>query len=73
LHVLSTAGASILTGGLVLTLIYLSVALVRGPLASNTRGIAEATSGKLPRAAQAHFVEPPELKNGRILPLARVE
>jgi cytochrome c oxidase subunit I len=35
LHVLSTGGASILTGGMLLTLVYLAVALARGPRATH--------------------------------------
>ena len=35
LHVLSTGGATILTFGLLLTLVYLAVALARGPRASD--------------------------------------
>jgi cytochrome c oxidase subunit I len=65
LHVLSTAGASILTGGLLLTLVYLVVALARGPMAPKnpwkSRGYEWRTSSPPP---QHNFVAPPEFERG---------
>jgi cytochrome c oxidase subunit 1 len=65
LNVLSTAGASILTAGLLLTVIYLAVALVRGPLASNNpwkgRSYEWTTSSPPPKH---NFHEPPQMARG---------
>jgi cytochrome c oxidase subunit 1 len=65
LHVLSTAGASILASGLLLTLVYLIVALARGPSAPKNpwrgRGYEWRTSSPPP---QHNFVEPPRVEHG---------
>jgi cytochrome c oxidase subunit I len=65
LNVLSTAGASILTAGLLLTVIYLAVALVRGPIASNNpwkgRSYEWTTSSPPPKH---NFHEPPQMARG---------
>jgi cytochrome c oxidase subunit 1 len=65
LHVLSTAGASILTGGMLLTLVYLLVALARGPRAThnpwNSRSYEWLTSSPPPKH---NFLEQPKMDRG---------
>jgi cytochrome c oxidase subunit I len=65
LHVLSTAGASILTGGMVLTLVYLVVALARGPRAThnpwNSRSYEWLTTSPPPKH---NFLEQPKMDRG---------
>lgn len=65
LHVLSTAGAAILTGGLVLTLSYLLLSLVRGPAAPKNPwrgGSYEWTTASPP--PKHNFEAPPKFERG---------
>jgi cytochrome c oxidase subunit I len=65
LHVLSTAGASILTAGLLLTVIYLVVSLARGPAASNNPWKSRSYEWITPSPPPKHnFVEPPRVERG---------
>ena len=65
LNVLSTAGASILAAGMLLTLIYLTVALVKGPRASHnpwgSRSFEWLTASPPPKH---NFVEQPKMDRG---------
>jgi cytochrome c oxidase subunit 1 len=65
LNVLSTAGASILAGGLVLTLIYLGVALFRGARAPDNPWHSRSYEWLAPTPPPQHnFPEPPEFEHG---------
>jgi cytochrome c oxidase subunit I len=65
LNVLSTAGASILAGGLVLTLIYLGVALFRGARAPDNPWHSRSYEWLAPTPPPQHnFLEPPQFEHG---------
>jgi cytochrome c oxidase subunit 1 len=60
LHVLSTAGASVLAIGLILVLVYLAVALVRGPKATANPWGSSCPEWHVPSPPPTHnFIEPP--------------
>jgi cytochrome c oxidase subunit 1 len=65
LHVLSTAGASILTAGLILTVVYLGVALVRGPRAPNNPWGGRSYEWLTPSPPPKHnFIVQPKMERG---------
>jgi cytochrome c oxidase subunit 1 len=65
LNVLSTGGASILTAGLLLTVIYLVVSLVKGPIASDNPWKSRSLEWTTPSPPPKHnFVQPPVLVRG---------